>query len=358
MDVPVEAIYEGLFDDDAFAQLPALMAKIADARSAVINWRHRDGEYEVMGHHYFSQEIIDQTPDVLPFDPWFNWGLRNPNRFVRVDNFLPPGAFERSPAAKVFVDNGDDTTRCMGMMISSDYGHGSLGVHRGRTQAEFTPDEEARLGGAIRHFRQVMLIRGELAVSRRELALAQATQDALAVALVTVGPQGELHSCNAAGERVLRRADGLGVRRGVVCATTPGVAARLAAAIEQAAAQTGPSCASVVVERNPDRAPYLVTLAPVIPSTGRPAALLVFRDPDGADGSLPQRVRELFGLTPAEAAIAVELSRGRAPDEIARTRGVTIGTLRFQLKALAAKLGVARQSEIAALVAALPQLGG
>lgn len=138
MSFNIEEIYECLFDDEALAKLPELMARIGNARSAVMHWKHRDGGYEVMGHSYFSQAIIEMTPEVLPIDPWTMACMNRPNELLRLDLVMPERSFETSPACKkLFFDNGDDTTQAMGMVIKSHHGEGVLGVHRGRTQPRF-----------------------------------------------------------------------------------------------------------------------------------------------------------------------------------------------------------------------------
>lgn len=71
---------------------------------------------------------------------------------------------------------------------------------------------------------------------------------------------------------------------------------------------------------------------------------------------LPDRLRALFGLTPAEAQIAVRLARGATTTEIARTRGVAASTVRAQIKLLFAKLGCASRGELTALVTSVPHL--
>lgn len=57
-----------------------------------------------------------------------------------------------------------------------------------------------------------------------------------------------------------------------------------------------------------------------------------------------------FGLTPAELAVVVLLSRGLSPEEIARDRGVSIETVRSQIRGLMTKTDTRRQSELVALV--------
>jgi DNA-binding NarL/FixJ family response regulator len=71
-------------------------------------------------------------------------------------------------------------------------------------------------------------------------------------------------------------------------------------------------------------------------------------------------LRQMFGLTTSEVAIAVALTSGHEVEEIARTRHVSPGTLRVQLKSIFLKTGVRRQSELVALllrVSRLPRQG-
>lgn len=70
--------------------------------------------------------------------------------------------------------------------------------------------------------------------------------------------------------------------------------------------------------------------------------------------SLAGRLRELFGLSKAEADIAVALGQGRCMAEIAAERCVSANTMYSPLKSIMAKMECSRQAEIAAAVAALP----
>jgi DNA-binding CsgD family transcriptional regulator len=58
-----------------------------------------------------------------------------------------------------------------------------------------------------------------------------------------------------------------------------------------------------------------------------------------------------FGLTAAEVSIVLMMTEGRSPEEIARERGVSIETVRSQIRALMTKTETRRQSELVALVA-------
>jgi DNA-binding CsgD family transcriptional regulator len=68
------------------------------------------------------------------------------------------------------------------------------------------------------------------------------------------------------------------------------------------------------------------------------------------------RVRELsdlFALTQAEARLANCLLQGYSLQEIARSRGITYESARFTLRQVCAKVGVHKQSELVALLAAV-----
>jgi len=62
-------------------------------------------------------------------------------------------------------------------------------------------------------------------------------------------------------------------------------------------------------------------------------------------------IQGLFDLTPAEARIALAIAAGVQPTEIARKQGVSVETVRTQLKSIFLKTGTTRQLELARLLA-------
>jgi DNA-binding CsgD family transcriptional regulator len=72
-----------------------------------------------------------------------------------------------------------------------------------------------------------------------------------------------------------------------------------------------------------------------------------------------EALQTLFGLTPAEARVARAVVEGRTVDTMATAFGLSRETVRSQLKAVLAKAGVARQGDLAVLLAgsALPGSG-
>lgn len=65
-----------------------------------------------------------------------------------------------------------------------------------------------------------------------------------------------------------------------------------------------------------------------------------------------EALRLMFGLTPAEARVALLLAQGRRSEEVAQALGVSASTVAFHVRNLFGKTGVARQTDIVALVLA------
>lgn len=78
----------------------------------------------------------------------------------------------------------------------------------------------------------------------------------------------------------------------------------------------------------------------------RAAALLVLSDPTLRREAFLYEVRRRFGLTPAEAAVAFELTRGERRGAVAARLGVLLATVRTHMTRVFAKLGVRSQPSL------------
>ena len=67
---------------------------------------------------------------------------------------------------------------------------------------------------------------------------------------------------------------------------------------------------------------------------------------------------ELFGLSPAESRLAASLQSGKRLCDIAAESGVRITTLRTQLSATLAKVGVERQADLVRVLSGLALVAG
>jgi len=109
--------------------------------------------------------------------------------------------------------------------------------------------------------------------------------------------------------------------------------------------------------RRGDRRSLIVRVVPIDPAAQREienAALIVMLvDPEDCPEPSDAILQQVFGTTKAEARIANRLICGESLQEIADATGVSMGTLRSQMKALFVKTGTHRQAELVALLTRL-----
>jgi DNA-binding CsgD family transcriptional regulator len=87
-------------------------------------------------------------------------------------------------------------------------------------------------------------------------------------------------------------------------------------------------------------------------------AILVIAGASTQGGLSQELLQGLFDLTPAEARLARGLMQGLTLADAAHQFGVAEATIRTQLKALFAKTGQSRQSELVRMLASFISLGG
>lgn len=177
--------------------------------------------------------------------------------------------------------------------------------------------------------------------------LLEAVLDCSPRALVIVGPGGKVAHLNAAARQLLEHRSPLHIDGGRLLFREAAQDAE--AALEAALAGRSSGTEWVLVGGGGTRA-CVVTVTPLPSGEGGRHALLLVQELPVRDAGHQERLRKLFGLSAAEAAVAAGVAEGATPREIAASRGVAESTVRVQLKSVMRKLGCRRQAEIAARV--------
>jgi DNA-binding CsgD family transcriptional regulator len=109
------------------------------------------------------------------------------------------------------------------------------------------------------------------------------------------------------------------------------------------------------VMRPSGRRPFPLMVGPLLAahpdsSIDDAKALLFIADPEGGHISTSEVLETLYQLTPAEAELVRLIAEGRSLEEVAAERGVTMNTVRSQLKQVFSKTETSRQGELVHLV--------
>jgi DNA-binding CsgD family transcriptional regulator len=78
---------------------------------------------------------------------------------------------------------------------------------------------------------------------------------------------------------------------------------------------------------------------------------IILIDLEEAPEPNPTVLQKMFGLTAAEADLAIRIARGETPADIAQEKKITIATVRSQLASVLAKTRTKRQAELVSLLA-------
>ena len=214
-----------------------------------------------------------------------------------------------------------------------------------------------------RHVKRALQMQRQLAAAARTAAALATALDRIPAAVALARPDGRLVALNRRAELLLARPGSpLRSRQGRIDAVDPSDADRLRDAMRVAGQPGGVEVPPLLRLAGRDGAvAIMVTRVPRHDRADVAAdtdILIFMTRPDAAPVPDAVLLRRQFGLSPAEAEIAVCLYRGLEINQIAKVRGAARETVRTQVKHLLWKLGVRTQGQTIALVgrslAALP----
>jgi DNA-binding CsgD family transcriptional regulator/PAS domain-containing protein len=265
---------------------------------------------------------------------------------------------ERSEFFNDFMRRNGMSSSSLGVVLETDAaglraGLGSFGLRPGRRYGkdaiELLSAITPHLQRAIRVAKQLR----ELDADRRALAGAL---DVLTTGVVLVDAKRRVIRTNRVAEAILTRADGLSVRDGRLCATRPADTAALEQRIERVGAAPAVDRAFegyLSVARPSRRRSLLVLVAPLGTREREhlgARAIVLITDPEAAPSLPADALRAVFGLTHAEARLAVLLAGGATLREAADQLGMAFNTARHHLRNLLARTDTRRQSELVRLL--------
>ncbi len=231
-----------------------------------------------------------------------------------------------------------------------------VSLQRSIRQGMFDPAEQRLLALLTPRLSEVGILSEAIATAR-----IAATTDALALvrrAAISIDGSGRVTRVNAAAEAIFD--DWFGVRGGRLAARDPRAAAEIGSLVDRIRAGRGWidfEGRKIVLMRGTRRPLVLEALnldAVAGPFSGGRVLLLISDLEQEKRGPAADILRRLFGLTPAEARLAMLLGHEMSLAEAAGTMGITMLTARSHLKRIFEKAGITRQADLIALLNRIP----
>lgn len=288
---------------------------------------------------------------------------RDPNRYLRdyqpdvrlQDHWLPREELLKTEFYNDFLRPQDIHSTLLVQLTVAGRETIVININRTHAAGGFRDDHIAFARRLRPHFARAFDLSNRFAgIDAREAEMHRLL-DTVSDAVFVVAAGGRINYANAAAEQLDSRGLGLRVARGRLDANDAIVAQRLDQLICAATAPAG--CPRTGGTLPLGRTGASLTVSPIGAGisdvfAGGPRAIIVLSTPTAACHPI-DGLKALYGLTNAEARVAMAIAGGSSPREIAETLGLSFHTVRNQLQRIYGKTETGRQSELVLLLARL-----
>ena len=297
------------------------------------------------------------------FDIWMQrgheLGVFVPGNVVTSDDLLPRKEFLTSVFYREHLMQDDIHDLCAGVLHDGsepDIPIVHISIYRSLAKPVFGEIEKALLAALIPHLREATRIGFRTGALERRVGIMQFAVEAISPALVLLDAQGMVVFTNGAAQAILATNDGLEV-----------VAGRLTVEEKQQAGLDALLKISPLEEKTlkivrPSGKPdvWLIRVpAPLEgnapPDVRRPAIALMIHDPADLDTLDLKGFAKVHGLTAAEARVISLLLEHTSLPPVSRALGVSIHTVRSQLRSILEKTDARRQAELVRMLMLWPR---
>lgn len=229
-----------------------------------------------------------------------------------------------------------------------------LRITRPPGERDFSEKAKALCQALLPHLRRSVTLHSRIESIETERQLYSSTMDRMLVGTVVFDESGLVLRANAVASAVLAEKDGIRLNQNRLHAEFAAEDRELQRLIKMALTESGavPVVPQPMTVTRPSGRASLGVLVRPVPAgewseeRHRPAAVAFIRDPERKWQLSLEMVRQLFGLTGSEAALALLLANGFTLDEAAVELGIRKNTIRAHLRSIFAKTGVRRQTTL------------
>lgn len=349
-------LYEAIDDDEAYVQLPAMVAEFVGARSGNIQRIDQSGIISVQNFSYYDGAIIKDYAARFSgdLDIWTQAGLRSGivNRAVPLEELVSERTFRASPMWNDFFRfHGDDTGHSMGLVHQLDGAIMATSFHRAWSMGGFTQQEAARLDAIANDLHRIFRARNLAQLQAERFARLNDMLDAHQDFIFLVDASTHLIEASSAAMRVLKMQDGVSLSHGHITVNDRTMQAGIDRAVTDTVNRRPVDRATFLAARPSGKAPWRIM---VLPAADRRYCSLVLSASERDEERQRRWMRECFSLTKAEVIVAQGILEGKTADEIASHRRSSVATIRTHIRHILEKTATRRITDLVTLLSGLP----
>ena len=222
-------------------------------------------------------------------------------------------------------------------------------------KAEFSSDDSRLFRVLIPHVQRAVQLQLRLAAAEDPQNSSVEVLNRLRQGVLLVDETAKVHFANRAAEKIVTRGKGVHIKSDILRLDDPAQSRALGAMIEScvvtATRGDGQPGGRIRVRRGKLRPPLSILVIPLRPQAPwtrlyRPCAIVFINDPEQRAVIQKESLIADYGLTGAEAALALEIIAGRRLQDAAERLHISVPTARTHLAHIFQKTGTGRQAEL------------
>jgi DNA-binding CsgD family transcriptional regulator len=358
------SLYDSVLAETGFQGFIEIVCRTFDLKSAAILVRHAEtmeakslwqigvdeSWMESYALVYASEDLLAQHMAASPIAAFYasNLDIANPERFPETRFYrewiVPQGI--AYAAGSIVLREGEWMTEFF--------------VQRSSVHRPFSRVDLEHFNHLIPHVQRAIQMRQRFVDLRLGERYLGSVLDLLVMPTLLFDENGRIAHANAPANAVMKRREQYWEDTGHLLFSTSAMTRTVNLEVSKAIRVSrgeALECHGVVMLSRPDNVPLLLMITPL--RLGRTvhrqgAALLFVFDPQATPIVPAEVVKRLFGLSEAEAELAVALCRGLTLEDAANERAISVHTTRSQLKSIFNKTGTKRQADLLSLLLTSP----
>ena len=280
-------------------------------------------------------------------------------RILSVDEFLGTEQWLASEYYQQFSGPGNARHILGADLLTNSGTECRFRISRPKEAEAFNEEDKYFCQLLLPHLKRSADLRSNMDIMETERKLLAGTVDKMLLGIVILDERGMFLRMNKVAEDILGEQDGIALKHSLLEASYSSENQELQRLIRQALLHAHKAIKglenAMSITRPSGKTKLGIAVGPVPTSDWsegkhRPTLALFIRDSERKSQSSGDMLRQLFELTPAEAALSLLLTEGLSLDEASDELGIRKNTARAHLRSIFSKTGVTRQTSLIRLL--------